>query len=51
MGNYHLIRSVFGGSDVYDDSGRQVGYSLLSVLGGTEGVDLSKLMEYVGQAE
>ena len=36
MGNYHLIRSVFGGSDVYDDSGRQVGYSLPSVLGGGE---------------
>lgn len=36
MERFHIIRNVFGGSDVYDDSGRQVGYSLPSVLGDGE---------------
>ena len=36
MKRYHLIRGVLGGSDVYDESGRQVGYSLPSVLGDGE---------------
>ena len=36
MGNYHIIKSAFGGSEVFDDSGRQVGYSLPSVLGDGE---------------
>ena len=33
MNQYHLIKSVFGGSDVYDDNGQKVGYSLPSVIG------------------
>ena len=36
MKRYHLIRSVAGGSDVYDEEGRQVGYSLPAVIGGGE---------------
>ena len=36
MEHYHLIKSVLGGSDVYDDQGNQVGYSLPSVLGDGE---------------
>ena len=36
MKKYHVIRSVLGGSDVYDENGNQVGYSLPSVLGGGE---------------
>ena len=36
MKRYHLIKGVFGGSDVYDENGNQVGYSLPSVLGDGE---------------
>ena len=36
MDRYHIIKGVFGGSDVYDSEGKQVGYSLPSVLGGGE---------------
>ena len=36
MERYHLIRHAPGGSDVYDSSGKQVGYSLPSVLGDGE---------------
>ncbi|MCR5566467.1 MAG: hypothetical protein K6F61_06415 [Clostridiales bacterium] len=36
MKRYHVIKSVLGGSDVYDENGNQVGYSLPSVLGGGE---------------
>lgn len=36
MKRYHLIRGVLGGSDVYDESGQQVGYSLPSILGDGE---------------
>ncbi len=36
MDRYHIIKSVFGGSDVYDSDGKQVGYSLPSVLGDGE---------------
>ena len=33
MERYHIIKSVLGGSDVYDDSGNRVGYSLPSIIG------------------
>ncbi len=33
MNRYHLIKSVFGGSDVYDENGQQIGYSLPSIIG------------------
>ena len=36
MKKYHVIRSALGGSDVYDENGTRVGYSLPSVLGGGE---------------
>ena len=36
MKRYQLIRSVFGGSDVFDENGNQVGYSLPSVIGDGE---------------
>ena len=36
MDRYHLIRHPLGGSDVYDESGKQVGYSLPAVIGGGE---------------
>lgn len=36
MKRYRLIRNVMGGSEVYDDEGNQVGYSLPSILGGGE---------------
>ena len=36
MDRFHVIRHPLGGSDVYDSSGKQVGYSLPSVLGGGE---------------
>ena len=36
MDRYHIIKSVFGGSDVYDENGNKVGYSLPSILGGGE---------------
>ena len=36
MKRYHLIRSILGGSVVFDESGNQVGYSLPSVLGDGE---------------
>ena len=36
MERYHIIKSVFGGSDVYDSDGNKVGYSLPSILGGGE---------------
>ena len=36
MKRYHLIKGVLGGSDVYDENGRQVGYSLPSILGDGE---------------
>lgn len=36
MKKYHVIRSVLGGSDVYDENGKQVGYSLPGILGGGE---------------
>ncbi len=36
MNRYHLVRSALGGSDVYDESGNHVGYSLPSVIGDGE---------------
>ena len=36
MERFRLEKSVFGGTNVYDDSGRQVGYSLPSVFGDGE---------------
>ena len=36
MERYHMIKSVLGGSDVYNEKGERVGYSLPSVLGGGE---------------
>ena len=36
MDRYHLIRHPLGGSDVYDENGNQVGYSLPSVFGDGE---------------
>lgn len=36
MERFHLIRRVLGGSDVYDEQGNQVGYSLPSILGDGE---------------
>ncbi len=36
MNRFHLIRSALGGSDVYDENGNRVGYSLPSVLGDGE---------------
>ena len=36
MNRYHLIKGVFGGSDVYDESGKQVGYSLPAITGDGE---------------
>ncbi len=36
MERYHMIKSVFGGSEIYDDRGNQVGYSLPSILGDGE---------------
>ena len=36
MGRYKVIKSVFGGSDVYDSNGNQVAYSLPSILGDGE---------------
>lgn len=36
MDRFHLIRHPLGGSDVYDSSGKQVGYSLPSVFGDGE---------------
>ena len=34
MERYHIIKSAFGGSTVYDSAGNMVGYSLPGVLGG-----------------
>ena len=36
MERYRIIKSVFGGSNVYDSNGNQVGYSLPSILGDGE---------------
>ena len=36
MERFHLVRRVLGGSDVYDENGNQVGYSLPSILGDGE---------------
>ena len=36
MGRYFLIRNALGGSDVYDEKGEHVGYSLPGVLGNGE---------------
>ena len=36
MSRYRIIKSVFGGSDVYDEDGNKVGYSLPSILGDGE---------------
>lgn len=36
MGRYHLERRILGGSDVFDSEGKQVGYSLPSILGDGE---------------
>ncbi len=36
MDRFHVIRHPLGGSDIYDASGKQVGYSLPSALGGGE---------------
>lgn len=36
MNRYHLIKGVFGGSDVYDENGKQVGYSLPAITGDGE---------------
>ncbi len=36
MERYHLVKSVLGGSDVYNENGEKVGYSLPSLIGGGE---------------
>ncbi len=36
MERYRLIRKVFGGSDVFDSTGKKVAYSLPSILGDGE---------------
>ena len=36
MDRYHIIRHPLGGSDIYDENGNRVGYSLPSILGGGE---------------
>ena len=36
MEHYHIIKSAFGGSTVYDSAGNMVGYSLPGLLGGGE---------------
>lgn len=36
MDRFHVIRHPLGGSDIYDSSGKQVGYSLPSVFGDGE---------------
>ena len=36
LGNYLMLKNVFGGSDVYDSCGKQVGYSMPGVLGDGE---------------
>ena len=36
MERYRIIKSVFGGSDVYDENGNRIAYSLPSILGGGE---------------
>lgn len=36
MERYRIVKSIFGGSDVYDTSGKKVGYSLPSTLGDGE---------------
>ena len=36
MDRYHIIRHPLGGSDIFDENGNQVGYSLPSILGGGE---------------
>lgn len=36
MERYQLIRKVFGGSDVYDSTGKQIAYSLPSFFGDGE---------------
>lgn len=36
MKYYQVIRSGFGGSEVFDEEGRQVGYSLPEILGDSE---------------
>ena len=36
MERYHLVRKTLGGSDVFDSEGKQVGYSLPSILGDGE---------------
>lgn len=36
MEQYHIIKRSLGGSDVYDSTGKQVGYSLPNLLGDGE---------------
>ena len=36
MDRFHVIKHALGGSDIYDSSGKQVGYSLPSVFGDGE---------------
>ncbi len=36
MDRFHIIKHPLGGSDVYDSSGKQIGYSLPGVLGDGE---------------
>ena len=49
MERYHIIKSIFGGSDVYDSNGNKVGYSLPSILGnGEDFYDMSG--NYAGQS-
>ncbi len=36
MERYRIIKSVFGGSDVYDENGNRIAYSLPSILGDGE---------------
>ena len=36
MGRFFLVRGALGGSDVYDENGNHVGYSLPGVLGDGE---------------
>lgn len=49
MERFHLIRGIFGGSDVYDNAGNKVGYSLPSIVG--DGEDFyDNDGNYVGQS-
>ena len=36
MDRFHMIRHPLGGSDIYDENGNQVGYSLPAIIGSGE---------------